>query len=70
MSRTDPPDDFRPEDYPIAWFAEMLIALERGEFQRAAESQQRLERLGWRVSPKGIGPMSRRPAARPGGVSP
>ncbi len=50
MSHRKPPDDFRPEDSPIAWFGEMLIAIDRGDFERAAESQRRLDCLGWRVT--------------------
>ena len=53
MSRPKPPDDFRPEESPIAWFGEMLIAIDRGDFERAAESQRQLNRLGWRVTRKG-----------------
>ena len=52
MSRTNPLDDFRPEESPIAWFGEMLIAIDRGDFERAAESQRQLDRLGWRVTRK------------------
>jgi hypothetical protein len=52
MSRQKPPDDFRPEESPIAWFGEMLIAIDRGDFDRAAESQRQLDRLGWRVNRK------------------
>jgi hypothetical protein len=49
MPSTRPSDDFRPEDSPIAWFGEMILAVERGDFDRAAESQRQLSRLGWRV---------------------
>ena len=42
MSRAKPPDDFRPEESPVAWFGEMLVALDRGDFERAAESQRSL----------------------------
>jgi hypothetical protein len=52
MSRSKPPDSFRPEESPIAWFGEMLIAIDRGDFERAAESQRELDRLGWRVTRK------------------
>ena len=65
MSRLKLPDDFRPEDSPIAWFGEMLIAIERGEFDRAAESQRQLDRLGWRVTRKTNRLTPRRQAARP-----
>ena len=53
MSRPNPPDDFRPEDSPIAWFGEMLVAIDLGDFDRAAESQRQLHRLGWRVTRQG-----------------
>jgi hypothetical protein len=43
------PDDFSPEESPIAWFGEMLLAIDRGDFQKAAWAQRQLERLGWRV---------------------
>jgi hypothetical protein len=42
-------DRTRPEDSPVVWFSEMLIAIERGDFRRAAESQAELVRLGWEV---------------------
>jgi hypothetical protein len=45
MSRSKPPDDFRPGESPIAWFGEMLIAIARGDFERASNSQRRLDRL-------------------------
>jgi len=44
-----PPNEFRAEESPIAWFAEMLFAVDRGDFDHAAESQRQLSRLGWRV---------------------
>jgi hypothetical protein len=50
MSRAKPPNDFRPEESPIAWFGELLIAIDRADFERAAESQRQLDRLGWRVT--------------------
>jgi hypothetical protein len=49
MPSTRPPDDFRPEDSPIAWFGEMLLAIDRGNYHRASEAQGELARLGWRV---------------------
>ena len=67
MSRTKPPDDFRPEESPIAWFGEMLIAIDRGDFERAAESQRQLDRLGWRVNRKRNRPTPRQAAAGQGG---
>jgi hypothetical protein len=65
MSRTKPLDDFRPEESPVAWFMEMLIAIDRGNWQRASESQGQLERLGWKV--KRTRPVASQPAARQGG---
>ncbi len=45
-------DEFRPEESPIAWFGEMLIAIDRGDVDRAEESRRQLDRLGWRVRRK------------------
>lgn len=42
-----PPERF--EESPIAWFSELLLAKDRGDFQRAVEAQRELERLGWTV---------------------
>jgi hypothetical protein len=54
MPRVKPTVDgrTRPEEFPIAWFGEMLIAIDRGDFERAMESQHELDRLGWRVTRK------------------
>jgi hypothetical protein len=41
------PDRF--QDSPIAWFGEMLLAIDRGDFHRASEAQRQLSRLGWSV---------------------
>ena len=49
MPSTKPPN-FRPEESPIAWFGEMLLAVDRGDWSRAAEAQRELNRLGWNVS--------------------
>jgi hypothetical protein len=51
MPRSRPPKETasRPEDSPIAWFGEMLLALDRGDYRRATESQDQLSRLGWSV---------------------
>ena len=49
MPRTKAPDDFQPEESPIAWFGEMLLAIDRGDWSRAAEAQGELSRLGWNV---------------------
>jgi hypothetical protein len=43
-------EPFRPEESAIAWFCEMLLAADRGDFQRAAEAQRELARLGFVVS--------------------
>jgi hypothetical protein len=43
------PNDFHPEESPIAWFWEMLAAVDNGAFDRAAEAQRQLVRLEWRV---------------------
>lgn len=45
-----PPASF--EDEPIAWFAELLFARERGDFQRATAAHRQLVRLGWSVLPR------------------
>jgi hypothetical protein len=51
---TDPAKRFdareRPEDSPIAWFGELLLAIDRGEYSRASQAQAQLRRLGWRVA--------------------
>ncbi len=52
MSRTNPLADLTLDEFPIAWLAEMLIAINRGDFERAAESQRQLDRFGWRVTHK------------------
>ncbi|CAN5903300.1 hypothetical protein BH23PLA1_BH23PLA1_35640 [soil metagenome] len=63
MNRSSPPDPSptRPEDSPIAWFGEMLLAADRRDFERAAEAQRQLSRLGWTVKPA-------RPRQRPQGT--
>jgi hypothetical protein len=43
-------DDFRPEDSPAAWFVELLLSSDRGDYRRATEAQSRLRDLGWLVS--------------------
>ena len=54
MPASSPPRDEsdRPEDSPIAWFGEMLLAIERRDFRRATEAQLELSRLGWSVNPR------------------
>jgi hypothetical protein len=44
--------NFRPEDSPIAWFGEMLIGLDRGDYRRVYQAQRELARLGWCVVPR------------------
>ena len=39
----------RPENSPIAWFSELLIAQDRGDFRHAIKAQRELARLGWSV---------------------
>lgn len=50
MPRTKPPDNFRPKESPAAWFMELLLASDRGDFRRASEAQAELARLGWYVT--------------------
>jgi hypothetical protein len=63
MFHNKQPDNFRPENSPIAWFGEMLIAIERGDFDRAAAPQRQLDRLGWRVARTRHRPTPRQAAA-------
>jgi hypothetical protein len=49
------PDPIR--DWPLWWFARLEAAIERGDFQTAAQAQRELERLGVSVQYRG-----RRPA--------
>ena len=51
MSQASPSADTsdRFDDSPIAWFAEMVMAWERRDIDRAAEAKQELTRLGWSV---------------------
>jgi hypothetical protein len=42
----------RPEESPVAWFSELLIAIDRGEYARATKAQKELSRLGWSVIPR------------------
>jgi len=52
MTRVSAPEQApaRPEDSPIAWFGELLLAIERGAYGRASEAQGELARLGWAVT--------------------
>jgi hypothetical protein len=52
----------RPEDSPIAWFGELLMAIDRGDYRHASVAQSQLIRLGWRVSRK-----RNRPSTHPTG---
>ena len=36
-------------DWPLWWFARLETAIERGDYEAAAEAQRNLERLGVRV---------------------
>jgi hypothetical protein len=40
---------------PVAWFSELIIAIDRGEYIRASEAQGHLARLGWSVAPEKSG---------------
>jgi hypothetical protein len=40
---------FVPEESAHAWFGELVLAIGRGDLQRAAMSQRELARLGWDV---------------------
>ncbi len=51
MKKTTAEQDIRPEDSPIAWFLELLLALDRGDYLRASEAKDQLARLGWTVTP-------------------
>lgn len=49
MAKARLPDN-TPENYhdsPIAWFAELLLASDRRDIDRAAEAKSELARLGW-----------------------
>ena len=45
-----PPNGGRPEDWSVAWFAELESAHERGDYRRATEARRELRRLGWSVA--------------------
>lgn len=55
-------DPTRFNESPIAWFGEMVLAKDRGDFRRATEAQDELARLGWSIHYR-----VRRPARRGGG---
>ena len=49
MADKKPPDDRPADRSPVAWFFTLEVARSRGDFQRAAEAQRRLEQLGVRI---------------------
>jgi hypothetical protein len=51
MSRSQPPDDFQPEESPAFWCLEILLNSDRGNFEGAAHAQRELRRLGWELKP-------------------
>lgn len=61
---TDVPAEFDAAESPVAWFFELQLAVERGNFRRAALAQEELFRLGWTVKPRAE---SSRPEGREGG---
>jgi hypothetical protein len=50
--RTTNPRRFDPNESPIAWFGQLVVSLDLGEFQRADVAQRELARLGWTVRPR------------------
>jgi hypothetical protein len=52
QTRPPTPSPDRYDDSPIAWFGELLLAADRGDYQRASVAQERLDRLGWHVRRK------------------
>lgn len=64
MSSQKPTGEFRPEESSVGWFVELQLAVDRGDFERAAESQRQLDRLGWRVNRKNARRTSRQAAPR------
>jgi hypothetical protein len=50
MPSLQPTIDSPVTDWPLYWFARLEKAVEQGDHQTAAESQQQLARLGVRVS--------------------
>ena len=69
MSRHDAPTDFRPEDLPIAWCAQILLESERGDFEAAANAQRELRRLGWQLNRVQYHQVGRQAARRKEGVA-
>jgi hypothetical protein len=56
--------EFDPAESPIAWFGELLLSIDRGDYRRAAESQRQLARLGWSVSRRQPGRSGRQEVGR------
>jgi len=52
MSRKKPPESFRPEELPVAWFGVALIAIDQRGYNGAIESQRQLDRLGPKLDRK------------------
>ena len=46
MSALSDPDPDPVRDWPLWWFSRLEAAIERGDFQTAADAQRELERLG------------------------
>jgi hypothetical protein len=57
MPDNKPEEARNPQQAPTYWFAVLEIARERGDFERAADAQRQLERLGIvvRYRPRGKG---------------
>lgn len=49
MTATAPPPT-PPEDVPLYWFAALEMALDVGDFRKAAEAKDQLSRLGVTVT--------------------
>lgn len=65
MPKIEPPDEFRPVESPVAWFVELQLAVDRGDFVHAGKCQRELARLGWHVDRR----KPQKPRAGKGGVS-
>jgi hypothetical protein len=60
--------EFRPQDMPISWCMEILLNVERGNYEGAANAQRELRRLGWDLCPVHNSVSSRQLAACQGGA--
>jgi hypothetical protein len=50
MAKSPPPiRGTQPQDSPVVWFSELLIAHDQGDYDQAVKAQRQLDRLGWRV---------------------